>query len=215
VSPLRYAVVGALLGCAAAVMACLASRRFVDRYLAEGVEGFGLSCSATRVLPVAAAMALFGGFAGWSSESLRVAVLGVACTSVFYVVALVDLQVRRIPNLLVGVVVGLAVVQGLVLGWPTLLASGLGGLLGGGVFAVLYVLGRGAMGLGDVKFVAASGLLIGYPLIVAAMLWGIFLGGAAALLLLVFRKAGRKDPMAYGPYLAMGAWLVWAARLLA
>ena len=33
-------------------------------------------------------------------------------------------------------------------------------------------------------------------------------GGVAALFLLLTRRAGRKDTMAYGPYLALGAWLV-------
>jgi prepilin signal peptidase PulO-like enzyme (type II secretory pathway) len=37
----------------------------------------------------------------------------------------------------------------------------------------------------------------------------IFAGLAAAFLLLSGR-AGRKDSMAYGPYLALGAWLILA-----
>jgi leader peptidase (prepilin peptidase)/N-methyltransferase len=31
----------------------------------------------------------------------------------------------------------------------------------------------------------------------------------AALVLLIARRVGRKDPIAYGPYLALGAWIVW------
>jgi leader peptidase (prepilin peptidase)/N-methyltransferase len=37
---------------------------------------------------------------------------------------------------------------------------------------------------------------------------GIVAGSLAALFLLLTRRAGRKDPFAYGPYLALGAWLV-------
>jgi len=51
-------------------------------------------------------------------------------------------------------------------------------------------------------------ILLGYPLALAAMAAGIVAGSLAALFLLLTRRAGRKDPFAYGPYLALGAWLV-------
>ena len=69
------------------------------------------------------------------------------------------------------------------------------------------------MGAGDVKLVAGLGGILGYPLILYGVFWGILFGGAAALVLLVTRRVGRKDPMAYGPYLALGGWLVWTVAL--
>lgn len=161
------------------------------------------------------AVGLLGGYLAWRRQSLPVTILALVLTALCLAIAVVDLRLRRIPNALLVALAALALPQILLLGWPSLESALLGGLVGGGVFLLLYILGRGAMGAGDVKFIAASGLLVGYPLIVRSMLWGIFLGGAAALVLLLTRRAGRKDAMAYGPYLALGAWMVWIGRLLA
>jgi prepilin signal peptidase PulO-like enzyme (type II secretory pathway) len=128
-------------------------------------------------------------------------------------ISLVDFQARRIPDRLVLVLVLWAMVQALWFGQPALSAAALGLLAGGGVFLVLAALGRGAMGAGDVKLAAALGAVLGYPLVFYGLFWGIVVGGAAALVLLITRRAGRKDTMAYGPYLALGAWLVWTHSL--
>jgi leader peptidase (prepilin peptidase)/N-methyltransferase len=60
---------------------------------------------------------------------------------------------------------------------------------------------------------ASAGALVGYPLILQASFWGVVAGGVAALILLVTRRVGRKDFIAYGPYLAFGTWLI-AAKML-
>ena len=44
---------------------------------------------------------------------------------------------------------------------------------------------------------------------VAGVMLGFLLGGLAAVVLLVLRRAGRKQRMAFGPYLGAGAWLAW------
>jgi prepilin signal peptidase PulO-like enzyme (type II secretory pathway) len=74
-------------------------------------------------------------------------------------------------------------------------------------------LGRGALGIGDVKLEAAAGALLGFPVALAAIFAGILAGGVAAIFLLLIRRAGRKDTFAYGPYLALGAWLVYTRVL--
>ncbi|MFZ2362061.1 MAG: prepilin peptidase, partial [Anaerolineae bacterium] len=68
-------------------------------------------------------------------------------------------------------------------------------------------------GLGDVKLEAAIGALLGYPVALAAIFAGVLAGGVAGAVLLLTKRAGRKDPIAYGPYLALGAWLVYTRAL--
>ena len=46
-------------------------------------------------------------------------------------------------------------------------------------------------------------------MLAVALCLGSILGGLAALALLITRRIGRKDPMAYGPYLIAGALLSW------
>jgi leader peptidase (prepilin peptidase)/N-methyltransferase len=86
-------------------------------------------------------------------------------------------------------------------------------LAAGGLLGLIALVTRGAMGAGDVKFAAALGAGLGYPLILPALFYGIVAAGVAALLLLVTRRARRRDFMAYGPYLALGAWIVWTRAL--
>jgi Flp pilus assembly protein protease CpaA len=125
----------------------------------------------------------------------------------------VDLQTRRIPNSLVLALLVWSVAQMLWLGQPARGAAAVGLLVAGGAFFLLAHAGRGFVGLGDVTLVAALGALLGYPAVLAAIFAGVLAGGVAAAFLLLTRRAGRKDPFAYGPYLALGAWLVYTRVL--
>lgn len=90
-----------------------------------------------------------------------------------------DLLHRRIPNRLLLGAAGLALVLA---AWPSGqgLASALGGgLIGGAVFAPLYLLRQ--MGGGDLKLMATAGLLVGMPRIAALCLSVAMAGGLLAL----------------------------------
>lgn len=123
-------------------------------------------------------------------------------------ITLVDLSVRRIPNQLVLALFLWSIVQSLWIGRPTLPALAIGALVGGGLFLLIAIVGRGAMGMGDVKLAFALGAVLGYPAVINALIAGIIAGGLAAVILLLTRRIGRKDYMAYGPYLALGAFLI-------
>jgi len=209
-------VLGIVLGTGAGLLACLVVDRLLKGYGDRGPFAVATG-SAARAAYVAAAvavaaMAMLGAVVGSTRGDWATTLLTSLVTGICWTVSVIDLRVRRIPNVLVIALALVALAQVLLLGQPAPGRALLGGLVGTAVFGVLFALGRGAMGLGDVKFVAASGLLLGYPGILVGMLWGIFVGGLAALLLLISRKAGRKDPMAYGPYLALGIWAFWAVQ---
>lgn len=212
-------LIGALLGYVAGVAVWLTTHYFVRRSWAAPPEGRSLpgllllwdeqgAISIPAVL-VQTGMALWGAYAGWRVTGLDQVVAAVLVTGLLLAISLVDFQTRRIPNPLVLALLAWALVQVLWLGQPALDAALLGLLVGGGLFLLLALLGRGAMGAGDVKLAAALGAILGYPLVFSGLLWGVVAGGAAALFLLLTRRAGRKDTMAYGPYLALGAWIIW------
>jgi prepilin signal peptidase PulO-like enzyme (type II secretory pathway) len=83
----------------------------------------------------------------------------------------------------------------------------LGGGAGFGLFFLLGVLGRGALGFGDVKLAGVIGLMTGFPSVLVALATGVLLG-VVALALLVTGRATRKSKIAYAPYLAAGAMIV-------
>lgn len=190
--------------------------RFVSRYRSQQassqevarLEAVDAESISKRAALVPVAMALWGGYVGWQASSVAVAASALVITTLLLCLSLVDFQVRRLPNPLVLALITWAVVQSFWLGSPTLVMAAVGMAVAGGILLLLAIFGRGALGLGDVKLAAAIGALAGYPLALVGLFVGIMAGGVTALFLLLTRRAGRKDTMAYGPYLALGAWLV-------
>lgn len=145
-----------------------------------------------------------------------VAVLGAACC--------VDAVCHRLPDRLLGraalwliaatvVRLGAEVVSGAPVG-EAARPVGRAALSALGVGLVMYLLAMlpSGMGLGDVKLSALCALWLGQLSVeasVAGVMLGFFLGGLTAVVLLVLRRAGRKQRMAFGPYLGAGAWLAW------
>ena len=207
---------GAAIGCGLGWATWVVAGRFVAGYRSQKApsqeiarpEAADAGSISLRAALVPAAMALWGGYVGWQASSVAVAVSALLITALLLCLSLVDFQVRRLPNPLVLTLLGWAVVQSFWLGSPTLVMAAVGMAVAGGIFLLLAILGRGALGLGDVKLAAAIGALAGYPVALVSLFVGIMAGGVAALFLLLTRRAGRKDTMAYGPYLALGAWLV-------
>ncbi len=215
-------IIGGLSGCILAAGVWWASCRFLRRYGVEAEEGGPLS--ATLSLPgspgsvpallavVVAGMGVWGAYAFWRSPFPRAAG-ALVVTALLLTVTIVDFRSRRIPDALCLALAIWAVVQTEWLGQPTARSLALGAVVGGGLFLIIALIQRGAMGAGDVKLAAALGAVLGYPLVLRGLLWGIVAAGLAAVFLLATGRAGRKDTMAYGPYLALAAWLVWTRSM--
>ena len=81
----------------------------------------------------------------------------------------------------------------------------------GGAALILALLPSG-LGMGDVKLCALIGLWLG-PLgrdvALSGALAGVILAGLSALVLMAARVVGRRQMIAMGPYLIVGAWLAW------
>jgi leader peptidase (prepilin peptidase)/N-methyltransferase len=215
-----HVLMGGLLSCGVGTAAWLAAGWLAARYRAaadpEAVAGAPRRAWAA-LSPVASlvmvGMAAWGAYVGWRMPDVPHTLPALLVTGLLLSIVLVDFQVRRIPNALVLALLVWAVAQMLWLGRPSPVAAGLGVLAAGGLLGLIALVTRGAMGAGDVKFAAALGAGLGYPLILPALFYGIVAAGVAALLLLVTRRARRRDFMAYGPYLALGAWIVWTRAL--
>jgi len=124
-------------------------------------------------------------------------------------------DVLSLPGIILGVLFSLAPGG---IGWaPSLL----GVLLGGGVFIVIIVastlvLGQAGMGVGDVKLGAMLGAFLGWKLALLSILLSTLLGGPMAAVLLATGRKSRKDPIPFGPFLALGGLisLFWGDALL-
>lgn len=116
-----------------------------------------------------------------------------------------------LPLILIGL--GLAAMQG----GGALLHSAIGAAAGYGVLVAveLYyrrVRGRDGLGRGDAKLLAAAGAWVGWaalpPVLLIGSVSGLVWAGLTAL------RRGKLDaaqPIAFGPFIALGFWLVWLA----
>lgn len=129
----------------------------------------------------------------------------------------IDLDHQIIPDVIT--LPGIAVGAGLamVLHPAAWLDTLFGILVGGGLFLAIILASGGGMGGGDMKLGAMMGAFLGWKLVLLAILVGVFAGGAVAIGLLVTGTKGRKDPVPFGPFLALGAVisLLWGNSLLA
>ncbi len=143
--------------------------------------------------------AVIGGYDGIAIAAVAtfVAVLAVATA--------IDLRERRIPNALTypGTLVAIAL-AGVTAGVSGLFEASAGMLVAGGVMFIVWLLGRGGLGMGDVKLSAFVGAAVGPTMIPIYLVVGSGLGALAGVALLL-RGRDRHSTFAYGPYLAIGA----------
>lgn len=150
---------------------------------------------------------------GWTRE-LPVALVLI---SALIVVTATDLAHQIIPDrvtlpgILLGFLANLATGR---VGW---LESLVGILVGGGAFFVIICASKGGMGGGDMKLGAMLGAFLGWKVTLMSLLIAVLAGGAVAATLLLLKVRGRKDPVPFGPFLALGgaAGLLWGETLLA
>ncbi|WP_234042869.1 prepilin peptidase [Actinomyces weissii] len=161
----------------------------------------------------------------WRTEAGWMGLVALPVIALLGVAASTDAVCHRLPNRLLlaagawvtTALVALAIARA-VAGAPlpeAVWPLGRGLLSAVATFTVLLVMTMlpSGMGMGDAKLVAVLGLWLGALspwAVVAGLVLGFFIGGVVALALLAFRLVGRKDVLAFGPYLCCGAWLSWA-----
>jgi leader peptidase (prepilin peptidase)/N-methyltransferase len=149
---------------------------------------------------------VFVGLAAHYGDSIRVPLAASYC-AMLVAIAYIDIEHRLVLNRLSYPSIVLAL--GLSLLWP---GSGpknalYGALVALFLFGALELIGRGALGTGDTKLAILIGAMRGIPGVFNALMLGVMMGGVAALFFIVVLQRGRKQYMAYAPYLAAGAVL--------
>jgi leader peptidase (prepilin peptidase) / N-methyltransferase len=150
------------------------------------------------VLLAGGAVIRFGGSVqGW---------LWAAAQVLLVFVAGFDLATRRVPNR-VTIPAAIAVVVLRAAFAPSAVPSTLvAGAAAFAFFLLVFVLTRGGIGMGDVKLAALVGVFLGRAAL-PALLIGTIAGGLASLVVLLARRGGRGQTIAYAPYLCFGAAL--------
>lgn len=177
-----------------------------------GGRGRCTSCGAQLpyrliVLPLGGA-ALFA-ISALAFDSFGSALLGGFFAIVFLTLALTDIDRRLLPNRIVypSIVIAIAVCWA----WPDhsvlqILAGGFAAVvIAGALLLVSLPFGADALGMGDIKMMILIGFVVGLPATLVAMFIGTFAAAVFAGLLIVTGRRSRRDYMAHGPFLALGA----------
>lgn len=82
----------------------------------------------------------------------------------------------------------------------------LGAIIG---FTIIYiiVIVTGGMGEGDIEILAICGLFLGTKNIFLVLFLSFIFGGIISIILLIRKQKGRKDEIAFGPYIVLGAFV--------
>jgi leader peptidase (prepilin peptidase)/N-methyltransferase len=163
-----------------------------------------------RWLPQHAFLLAPGGAVLFAAAQLTVdgfgpALLAGTFATVFLTLSLTDMERRLIPNRIV--YPSILVAAALSWAWPD---RSVVQVFGGGAVALIitglmYAIGRGAFGFGDVKLSILMGLVVGVPAVLVGIFIGAFAAGAYVLPLVLLRVLHRRDYIAYGPFIAIGA----------
>ena len=137
--------------------------------------------------------------------------------------ALIDLDVRRLPDRIVlpsygiaGILLAPAVLTGS--GWSPVLRALAAAAALYGFYWLLWRIPQ-AMGMGDVKLAPLLGLYLGWlgwDSVAVGAFAGFLLGGVVGAVLLATRRAGRRSHVPFGPAMLAGAFVaVFAAAPIA
>lgn len=126
-------------------------------------------------------------------------------SAILIIILFIDLEHHRILNKLSYPAIALALLASPFIPGRSALEMLTGGALGFGFLLILALLYPAGMGMGDVKLAAFIGLAVGHPGIVLALFLAFVLGGFLSGGLVLAKKMGRRDPIAFGPFLAAGA----------
>ncbi len=137
--------------------------------------------------------------------------------SALVVITAIDLDHQLIPDRITLPGIPLGFLANLLTTHVSVWDSVVGILVGGGIFFVIILVSRGGMGGGDMKLGAMIGAFLGWRLTMLAIFFAVAVGGVVAVWLLVTGTRGRKDPVPFGPFLAVSSVvsLLWGEEILA
>jgi leader peptidase (prepilin peptidase)/N-methyltransferase len=102
-----------------------------------------------------------------------------------------------------------------------LLQSFLGVVVGGATLLLVALMGewifkKEAMGMGDVKLLAAIGAFLGWEATLFTVFVSSVVGGVIGLVLVLLSKKGLQSRIPYGPYIAFGSlvWIFWGREII-
>lgn len=137
--------------------------------------------------------------------------------SLLFIIFIIDFEHKIIPDSLIFVGLCITVSYYLLTNNQGLVPAFFAGLTSSLVLLVIHLLTRGrGMGLGDVKFAVWGGMLVGIKHNLIWLFLAFLTGGMAGIILILGKRAGLKDQIAFGPFLIVSIFLtlMFGSRLI-
>lgn len=137
--------------------------------------------------------------------------------SILFIIFIIDFEHKIIPDSLIFVGLFVTVSYYLLTNNQELIPSLFAGLTSSLGLLIIHLLTRGrGMGLGDVKFAVWGGMLVGFRYNLIWLFLAFLTGGISGIILILGKRAGLKDQIAFGPFLivAIGLTFVFGDKLI-
>ncbi|UFT97928.1 A24 family peptidase [Radiobacillus kanasensis] len=130
---------------------------------------------------------------------------GLLLVSLITIIIVSDLKYMLIPNRILIFFLPLFLVYSMWQPDTPWLSKILGASAGFVIIAIVILVSKGGMGAGDMKLFGVLGFVLGLKNICIAFFFSTIIGAIVSGLLLLFRLIHRKEPVPFGPFIAVGA----------
>lgn len=145
---------------------------------------------------------------GLTWQSLTLLILTWALIVLFFI----DLKKQILPDIITLTMLWLGLLLSLFYLWVTPYQAILGAIIG---YGLLWITGtvyklirkKDGMGHGDYKMLAMLGAWVGVQMVLNILLFAVALGLITSILLLLMKKISAKNPIPFGPFIAVAAWV--------
>ena len=128
-------------------------------------------------------------------------------------VFIIDLKTQTIPNRLNLTIFEIGLIIAFLSGWSNIAITInmlLGMLAGGGIFLLItlisrFILGKDAIGLGDVKLIGAIGLYFGLTNIAIISIISFILAAIISIILLIAKRKKPNESISFGPFIVIAS----------
>jgi len=128
--------------------------------------------------------------------------------SILEIIFIIDFENKIIPDDFVFLGFVLVILHTIYFIPSDIFSSLFAGFLGASLLLLIHLITRGrGMGLGDVKFAVLGGMVVGLHLTLIWLFLAFLTGAFVGIILILSRKAGLKDQIAFGPFLIFSIWL--------
>lgn len=133
--------------------------------------------------------------------------------SILLITSIVDLKTKIIPDKLIILGIALGILMMFLNHGLSIISPLLGFVISGGIIAVISIITKGAIGIGDAKLFACIGIFLGLQSTLGIMMLSTIISGLTGLILLTFKIANRKTTLPFAPFILAATIFVIVVNL--